>query len=55
MRRKTALWLLALLIGISTIPDHAQTQTDRDLNVDIELHDLELLTQDGQRMKFKTR
>ena len=30
------------------------TQAEDDMNVDIELHDLELVTQDGKRVKFKS-
>lgn len=52
MKVKTAIWLTALLIGFNSIP--AQAQADQHLNVDIELHDLELLTQNGKRMKFKS-
>jgi protein SCO1/2 len=30
------------------------TQAEDDMNVDIELHDLELVTQDGKRVRFKS-
>ena len=33
---------------------HGKTQPDQQLNVDIQLHDLELLTQDRKRVKFKS-
>jgi len=62
--------LLALIIAISAQAQGASdgktqehekhmnmtkdTPSDQNLNVDIRLHDLELVTQDGQRVKFKS-
>ena len=52
MKIKTLIWLSILWIGFSSILAHAQSEPH--LNVDIQLHDLELLTQNGKRVKFKS-
>ena len=52
MKIKTAICLSILWICLTSIP--AQAQSEPNLNVDIQLHDLELLTQDGKRVKFKS-
>ena len=52
MKIKAVIYLFILLFGVSVLP--AQAQSESSLNVDIQLHDLELLTQDGNRVKFKS-
>ena len=58
MKTKPIIVLCGLLAFIIAVQAHAQgtadTKSDQSLNVDIQLYDLELLTQDGKRVKFKS-
>ena len=58
MKTKPIIFLCGLLALIIVVSTHAQgtagTKSDQNLNVDIQLYDLELMTQDGKRVKFKS-
>ena len=65
MKTKTAIVLCGLMALIFVVPVYAQNDqpkvamatennSDSNLNIDVQLYDLELLTQDGKRVKFKS-